>query len=489
MTITYDKSIIMRNHTDKVNKVVAIICGFISVFMLVFFIAGNKYCSAYQLAITIAINIIGTSMLFSKNYKKFVCYIFSFAFFLNSLFNISSSSIIILTIILSLCMISLYLNRWLTLVYGIVLFVIGLISELVINKSDTMTSATTLAFLLFITILLFFLTKWGGSLVTLSTESELKANSALNEIKDNVEIIKSSTETLNQNIKNCNENLKAANNASNAMAAAVQESTNGVVTQSESITKINNMISTANIKFSEIKDYTSKLDNASTVSSNVLTESYEKINQMDKQMDIIYNASNESCSTIEELTHDIDAINNYLSGIDAIASQTNLLALNASIEAARAGEAGKGFIVVAEEVKKLSEQSANTVKQINDVLSNIHNKAKEVLDKSHTSNTATKEGEDIVNSVNASFEKIQASFNDIDNYIKNEVKMIKNVTEILHEINNESENIANVSEEHSASMEEMLATAEEQNTSIEQISNLMQDIDASSQKLKNLISK
>ena len=78
-----------------------------------------------------------------------------------------------------------------------------------------------------------------------------------------------------------------------------------------------------------------------------------------------------SFQSIEELKPITDQITQFLSNIENISSQTNLLALNAAIEAARAGTAGKGFSVVADEIRKLSDESAQLTGEIKKVVTSI----------------------------------------------------------------------------------------------------------------------
>lgn len=82
---------------------------------------------------------------------------------------------------------------------------------------------------------------------------------------------------------------------------------------------------------------------------------------------------------INRLSSDLEKIKDVTFQIDEIAEQTNLLALNASIEAARAGEFGQGFQVVADEVKKLSDNTRTSTEEIGGIINNINLGSKEVI--------------------------------------------------------------------------------------------------------------
>ncbi len=204
-------------------------------------------------------------------------------------------------------------------------------------------------------------------------------------------------------------------------------------------------------------------------------------------MNLINISATESLSTVEELQSNMDEIITFLSGITQIADQTNLFALNAAIEAARAGESGKGFAVVADEVRKLAEQTSNTVKQIDQIMTKIKIKSLKVVDKVKDGSIATNEGTVLITDVTEGFNKIQLSFKDIDSNIANELKMIENASSIFSKIHLETESIASISEEQSSATEEMLATMEEQSKIINLIYTSMQEINKSSENLQEII--
>jgi methyl-accepting chemotaxis protein len=86
-----------------------------------------------------------------------------------------------------------------------------------------------------------------------------------------------------------------------------------------------------------------------------------------------------------------EEINKVSSFIKEIADETKMLGLNAAIEAARAGDAGRGFGVVAEEIRKLSEQSKSTVPKIKELTDNIKSKVSEASERSQNSLASSQE--------------------------------------------------------------------------------------------------
>nr|WP_312290288.1 methyl-accepting chemotaxis protein [Clostridium chromiireducens] len=196
------------------------------------------------------------------------------------------------------------------------------------------------------------------------------------------------------------------------------------------------------------------------------SDNMENMKSSIKNIDISFNSFSDK---ILQLTQSIKQINDITNIINSIADQTNLLALNAAIEAARAGESGRGFSVVADEIRKLAEESKNSSENINKLIQEIE---KEAILISNDTNNMIDELDDQVKIINYSAE----SFENIIDSINNIIPKIEYINSTAIDLNSSKNNIVDkltcisaISEENSESSEEISASSEELNASSEEV--------------------
>ena len=182
-------------------------------------------------------------------------------------------------------------------------------------------------------------------------------------------------------------------------------------------------------------------------------------------MKSVYDGANESVTAMKEITDKINETNSAISdigsaiqAIESIAAQTNLLSLNASIEAARAGEAGRGFAVVADEIRSLADSSAESAKEIKQIIENvialsngtvgISNRVFDVISREQSDIEQAQEKFDVLS------ESVEASINEIETVRQ----MAGKLDGIRAELTDATTDLGAISEELGASAEEVAAS-------------------------------
>ena len=167
----------------------------------------------------------------------------------------------------------------------------------------------------------------------------------------------------------------------------------------------------------------------------------------------------EAIDKVGKASSEITNITNVIAGI---ADQTNLLSLNASIEAARAGEAGKGFAVVVGEIGQLAQTSADSVRDIENLIHEINDLVKDAVSQADDSAGNINESSRLVEDALKTFDAI---FNNIDAVSG----LVQQVIEKVEKVDDVASNVAAISEEQAASSEEILATSD---TMVEQANHI-----------------
>ncbi|WP_420807152.1 methyl-accepting chemotaxis protein [Bacillus coahuilensis] len=221
-------------------------------------------------------------------------------------------------------------------------------------------------------------------------------------------------------------------------------------------------------KAQDIQIYTDRVVAVADESKQSLTDSIVKIKEV-KQ------SSSTSKQTVLNLDEKVNKIHQVLASIYQIAEQTNLLALNAAIEAARAGEHGKGFAVVADEVRKLAEQSSQASTVIQDLLKEVVESKDDVLETLDTTDQIIDRNVASIGFTTERFEELvglQQEMNTLLNAVSSSIHILAEesgqittamtVLKDKHQNNDHSiTEIASAIEQVSATFQEIAATIED----------------------------
>ena len=299
------------------------------------------------------------------------------------------------------------------------------------------------------------------------------------------------TNTMLENIRNMTKTIQktaeSVADASGTLTNTAEQSAHATQSVAQSITEVaeashGQMDSVSEAKH-QVHAFTRGLSDATSAIENVAddiehtSQKAEEGNQLVvatvDQMNAIADTVVSSSEVVAKLGERSKEIGNIVEVISGISGQTNLLALNAAIEAARAGEHGHGFAVVAEEVRKLAEESQNASKQIGDLIRAIQEETEEAVTAMETGRTEAEKGRENVAATGEGFSEILSMIRRIQENagsikatmddLGQRAAKIDTATGEIHDaaskVASESQTVSAATEEQAAGMEEIAASS------------------------------
>ncbi|MDF2801747.1 MAG: hypothetical protein K0S61_1650 [Anaerocolumna sp.] len=265
------------------------------------------------------------------------------------------------------------------------------------------------------------------------------------------------------NVMSASEDLATT---SSSISIAINEIGNGISGQAQDSQSCLMQMDELSQKIQIVNTNITEIERIAGDSKNMISQGIMTMEELSRQSVATNNITNYVVQNITALEMKSYAISTIIQVINEIADQTNLLALNASIEAARAGEAGRGFSVVADEIRKLAEQSIRAANEIGSVITEITTQTSETV-------TTAKEAEDIVHKQNGIVENTIRTFNDMNNGVE---RLIASLSVIGHNMSNMDtarvgtlsavESISAISEETLAASDMVDESVQNQTTSV-----------------------
>ena len=299
-----------------------------------------------------------------------------------------------------------------------------------------------------------------------------KLRALIQRIQGSAQEVSSSSDQLSNGAEQCTQNIIHVAETVGAISESSQHQTTALNTVVDNIRMMTE-------KATDIANSAEVMSQTSHKAGKAAEDGNKAIGHAIDQMKKIQDTVDESAAAVKVLGESSKEIGEIVGTISAIAEQTNLLSLNAAIEAARAGEHGKGFSVVAEEVRKLAEQSGEAADKIASIIKGIQSQTDQAVRAMETGTGEVRAGNEVMSKAGVQFNAIAENITEVDKLIREAVEQASAVADSSMSVLEAAENVQQEGQKVSSNIDTISASSEEQSASMEEIA-------ASSQKLAHM---
>ncbi|AMB90885.1 chemotaxis protein [Bacillus altitudinis] len=314
-----------------------------------------------------------------------------------------------------------------------------------------------------------------------------------NTMIDSLRSLIGAVQTSVENVASSSEELTASagqtSKATEHITLAIEQFSTGNESQNDKVESSSEELEEMNRGLQHMNESAESITASSIKSTEIAGEGGQLVEKTASQMNVIDQSVKKAENVISALESKSKDITQILGVINGIADQTNLLALNAAIEAARAGESGRGFSVVAEEVRKLAVQSANSAKEIENLIKEIVQDIDVSQEVFTAVNQEVQSGLSFTEQTKVSFHNIFDMTKEISDQLQTMNRTVVQLSKGSAHVSEAVREIADVSRESSANIQDIAASAEEQLASMEEISSSSATLSSMAEELRDLISK